>query len=79
MLPRQILSFFVKGCMYKRRKPKIGERCGPSLAMGARLTIWNYFPPHTCYPAEFGRSRSNGSEHNEAEPSGKYDPSRFAF
>ena len=29
--------------------------------MGAWLIPYKYAPPHMCYPAEFGRSRSNGT------------------
>jgi len=49
-------------CINRREPPKLGSAGSPPLAIGAYgwpLEIRS--SPHVCYPAKFGRSRSNGT------------------
>ena len=59
VLPHQIWQF--KGVRRNRRNPRIWARWGPSLAVGAWLTPGYTFLPTCVISAEFGRSRSNGT------------------
>jgi len=53
MLPNRSVS---NGVRINRRNSKIGGT-GPPPPCGGGVTVtYKYAPPHTCYPAEYGRS-----------------------
>ena len=49
------------GVCINRREIKNGERLGTAPCGRGVADPLKYVIPHMCYPAEFGRSRSNGT------------------